>query len=238
MLYAFPDIGLVLLVGDGRLHLAHRTESVRVHIVLVHQSLQLVEMVVGGLFCVGRAAVGERHDREPTVEMVEHDDVAEEHIEHVGCVVSLHRLVFHLDVLKIAHGIERCVSIKSATITKLSLDMELRHEMADSLMALVVVCHLVRGDSAIRETAFYPPMADGDAGNGIDADERPAVVLVVIVGTLHEGTLRRGVAQAHVYPHGGVEVAQERPVKSGVAERYHRVVVLRIVHIHLLLTCC
>ena len=64
----------------------------------------------------------QRHDCHGVVEMVEDDDIAEEDIHHVRCIVLLHCGVFHVDILEISYGVERGVAVKSANRFLFSFD--------------------------------------------------------------------------------------------------------------------
>ena len=79
---------------------------------------------------------------------------------------------------------------------------------------------------AVREYHIYLPMSDADVCYRIDTNERAAVVVAVVVGTLHERTLRMKVAQSHVYPNGGIEVGKDGPAACSILKQF------RILHIH------
>ena len=65
-------------------------------------------------------------------------------------------------------------------------------------------------------------VSNGNAGNGVDADIRVGIVLVVIVAALHERTLRIEVAQPHVDRHWRVEVCQNSPRHRFILKGIHK----------------
>ena len=64
------------------------------------------------------------HDHQFILEVVEHDDVFIEDVVHIRSIVSTLRAVFHRNVLKVAHSIERSVAVKSAVVAPFALYVE------------------------------------------------------------------------------------------------------------------
>lgn len=85
------------------------------------------------LACIGGGGE-KRDDGKLVVEMVEHEHVAEEGVEYVGGIVQIHRLVFHLYILEIAHGVERRVAVESAILAPLPFYIEEGEKLAEDVL--------------------------------------------------------------------------------------------------------
>ena len=69
----------------------------------------------------------------------------------------------------------------------------------DGLVRTVCLVYLVALRLAIGEGDRRLTMSDGDTGDGVDTDKRTGVVLLVIVRTLHQCTLRIDIPQTHIH---------------------------------------
>ena len=98
-------------------------------------------------------------------------------------------LVLHGDILEVAYSIERSVAVKSAILGMLARHADMVDECMDCLVGTIVLVDLVLLGTAVGEGDDGFTMADGNRGNGVDADERMGVVGIMIVRTLHQGTL-------------------------------------------------
>ena len=198
---SFADVRLVLLVGQGAGGLAYGVETVRG-----------IVAVVDGAFYFGNVArlfsASHFHQYHFALEIVENDDVLIQDVKDIGRIVLRLGAVFHFDRFEIAHGIERCVSVKPAISGILSRYVETRKEPVHHLLYAACIGYL---DFLARmvgiEQGSYP-VAHADAGYRVQPDERAVVLRPVIVGTFHQGALRKQVAHLQVSAYRGMEVAQ------------------------------
>ena len=88
------------------------------------------------------------------------------------------------------------------------------------MMGAVVHVELTAYHATIREGADTLAMTDGHGGDGVDTNERTTVIGIVIIGTLHQGTLRIEVAQSHIYTYWRIEVTENGSTIGDVMEMY------------------
>ena len=164
--------------------------------------LQLVEVV---LFTVCQ----QLDDGHLVLEMVEDDIVLIKNVEEVGRIVLSLRLVLHVDVLEITHGIEGGVAKDAAISLVRALDVEVAEEIVDELGGIVGVGNGSALFLSVGEAHHTHTMLHRHAADGVQTDEGTAVLAVVIVGTFHQGALRIGIAHTEIDAHRGVEIAQD-----------------------------
>ena len=100
--------------------------------------------------------------------------------------------------------------------------MEAGEEVVQCIFYAVLVVQFALLACAVRQAEQYLAVADGNAGQGAQADERTVVLVPVVVRTLHQGALREDVAHLQVGAHRGVEVAQEGAVVGVVSIGFHK----------------
>lgn len=201
MLDASADVFAVFVVGQRGGAVAHGTETVLLIGAAVHIVFQLVEVV---LFAV----LQEFDEGDFIFEMVEDDVVLVEDVEQVGGIVFGLRLVLHVDVLEVAHGVEGGVAIESAVGLVGSLDVETLEELVDEPCGVIAIADGTSLLLAIGELHHAHTVSHRHAADGVEADERTGVFAVVIVGAFHQRALRIGIAHSQINAHGCVEVAQ------------------------------
>ena len=216
----------MLLVGDGRGDRTHGLEAVGRHASAAHGLHELVE-------AVALAGSQQLHEGHLVVVVVKDDDIFVEDVVHVGGVVVGLAVDCNIDVLKVAHGVERGVAIEAAILAALALDVEGGDEVGHGLLHGVGIGHGAGLNLAARHGEDGLPVAHGHAGQRVDAEKRAAVVVAVIVAALHEGALGIEVAQAHVHSHRRVEVGQKGARGCDVG-----VFLFRSFHILLPFVCC
>ena len=153
--------------------------------------------------------------------MVEGDDILVQDVEHVGGVVLCLCGILDVDVLEVAHGVERRVAVEAAVGFLLALHVETGEEVAEGMLRAVTVVDGLLRLGPVGEAHGDVAVPDGDAGHGRQGDEGVAVVVAVVVGTLHQRALRVEVAHLQVGAHGGVEVAEYLPGGRVVMECFH-----------------
>ena len=209
------DILLMLLVRQGRSGIAYRVEIIGIDVRAVHGAQQVVEDMTRRGACLT-----EGDERYLTVMMVKDDDIPIEDITHVRGIVLLHGLILHGNILEVAHGIERRIAIESAERSILAFHLEVIEEVVDDMMRTIVVIELTAHHTTIWEGADALTMTDGHGGDGVDTDERTTVVGIVVIGALHQGTLRIEVAQPHIYTYRRIEVTENRSAFGDIMETY------------------
>ena len=208
------DVGLVLFVGQGAGGFAHGVEVVGGEVVVADDAFQFVERVRFAVF-------GQFHQGHGVVEMVEGNDILVQDVEHVGGVVLCLCGILDVDVLEVAHGVERRVAVEAAVGFLLALHVETGEEVAEGVLRAVMVVDAMLRLGPVGEAHGGAAVPDGDAGHGRQGDEGAAVVVAVVVGTLHQRALRVEVAHLQVGAHGGVEVAENLPGGRVVMECFH-----------------
>ena len=195
--YAATDVGLVLLVGEGRGDLAHGMEAIEGHIGTGQTEFQLVQC---GTFSLGY----EFMEVEDIVEMVELQDIAEEDVEHVGGIVEGLGLVLDINLLEIADGIERGEAPQGTAVqlAGIALEGELLHELTDEGIAAVLGRNVTGGGTAVGIGTAALAMPYTHLCQGSDADEGMGILARMIVAGLHEDALLGGVAEPQIGTHG------------------------------------
>ena len=176
-------------------------------------------------------------DCELVIEVVEHQNVAEQSVDNVGRVVLRQCFVLYFYLFKIANGIERRVAVESAVAALLASDVEPLQERIERIgyaAAVELLVGAAHSPRAIGIATFNAPVGNSYAGQRVYSDKRTAVVLVMIVAALHEHAYCSEVAKPQIYPHRSEEVGQHRAHRGGVCE----CVGLRIVHTLLPFVCC
>ena len=126
MLYALTDISLMLLIGKGRCIVAYRVEVVRTDLTVIDILLKNIEIV--------RLTFAKQLNNDHLItEMVEHHHILIEDIQKVWGIILRLCLILHVDILEIAHGIERGIAEESAVLAILALHLEGREELVDEL---------------------------------------------------------------------------------------------------------
>ena len=170
---------------------------------------------------VGFVFVLHLHQGHFACEVVEYDQVFIEDVEHVRRIVLAVFAVFDGDVLEIADGVERGISVKSAVSCVFSFYLEAREELADGVF----------GSERFGEIQFFPrsvgvdhygfPVAHRHACYRVESDERPVVFRSVVVGAFHQGTLRKQVAQFQLSGYRRMQVAENQFVFCMVVKCFH-----------------
>ena len=75
----------------------------------------------------------------------------------------------------------------------------------------------------VRILGGHGAMADVDAGYRVQGDERTAVVMAMVIGTLHQGTLWIKVAHFQIGADRCIEVAEDLSASRAVMKCIHRV---------------
>ena len=75
-----------------------------------------------------------RHHRQLVVEVVEYDDILIQDVQQVWGIVLLQRLVFHGDILEVAHSVERGIAVESANLLVLTLHLYAVYQCVDGLV--------------------------------------------------------------------------------------------------------
>ena len=214
MTYALTDIPLVFFVGQRRCHLADSVKAVS----------PCCGFVYGTFYVVQHALVANGHKRHLAVVVVKDYYVTIEHIQHVGSIVLVHRRVFDVDILEISHSIKRGVSIESYVVGVFALYLKVPEEVCQRpVCGVVAVYHRLRraavgqGHSTQSVTYCY-------ACHRTYSYERTRVVGVVIVATLHKGTLRIEVAQTHVCSYRRIYIGKNC---SGMCDVLHTILLFR-----------
>ena len=91
----------------------------------------------------------------------------------------------------------------------------------DGLGAAERLAHSVNLLATIRVFDRCLSVSDGDRGDGVDADKGAGVILRMIVGTFHEGTLRIEVSQSHINAYWCVKVCQNRSALGCIFKSFH-----------------
>ena len=201
MLDASTDIFTMLIVGQCGPIVAHRLETIFLIGTVVHVVFQLVEVIFLTFF--------EQFNKlQLILEVVENDKIFVEDVFEVGRIVQVLRLVLHVNVLEVANGIESRVAKDAAVALVFAFDVETLKEFVDQFGCVVFVCDGLACLVAIGKLHHAHAMLHRYAGNGMHADEGTAVLAIMIVGTLHQGALRIGVANPHIHADRCVQIAQ------------------------------
>jgi len=131
VLYASTYVGFVLFVSECGCRVAYGMEAVCLYVVFA----QLVyDAIYGCLVVVIYIGGTHAHYCHIVVEMVEHYYISVEYVHHVGSIVLFHCLVLYVNVLKISHGIERCVSVQSAHIAVVAAYLKTGYKLVDGVI--------------------------------------------------------------------------------------------------------
>ena len=96
--------------------------------------------------------------------------------------------------------------------------MEALAEVGKGMLHPIVVGNVSRLFATVGESHRDASVAHADAGQRMEADERTAVGLAVVIGTFHQETLRIEVAHLHVGIHRRVAVGEQGFARSAETE--------------------
>ena len=196
------DVGLVLLVGERRGDGTRGMEVVGGVVAVVDGPLHHVELA----FLAFALHFEEHHF---VAEVVEYNQVLVEDVQHVGGVVGGFAAVLYRDVLEVADSVERGVSVQATVVAVLSLYPEAAQKIVDGIFHPVGVGHGPFFAPAVGQAEYGCAVVDADACQRAEGDEGAVVFASVIVGTLHEGALRKDVAHLQVSAYRRVQVAEQ-----------------------------
>ena len=153
--------------------------------------------------------------------VVKHNHRFVENVEQVGGIIFLLCLIFHIDVLEVANGIETGVAEKAADLGIVAGNLDAVYESVNSFSGTIVCGQRALKACPIGKADGGNTVADSYAGNGMNADETSRVAGIMIVRALHQGALWIKVAQSHIYSYGGIEVCENRSTVSLISECVH-----------------
>ena len=119
--YATTDVLTVFVVCQCAEGIPNGLEVKRSHFTVREVAFQLVKVVF-------LAFAHQLYDGKCVGEMVEHHYILIEDIEHVGSIVLLLCLVLDVDLLEVAHCVERGVTVETAVVRFLTSDGEIAQE--------------------------------------------------------------------------------------------------------------
>ena len=173
-------------------------EIVSLHTGLVHGLQYSIDVI----------CVAQRYNSEHIVMMIENNHRFVQYIQNVGGIVLSLCLVLHGDILEVTNGIERGVTKQTAHGSIVALNLDVINQRMDGLIGTIVLVYLVLHCAAVRVTNRSYTMCDSHTGNGINTDKASRVGCIMIIGALHQRTLRIQVAQSHIYSHWRVHIGQ------------------------------
>ena len=221
MLYTTAYVGTMLIIGQWRSALANslKTEVLLGRIVYCFQ--QIFKSLLATKRCKGQS----------TVEVVYHNHVPIHYIQYVGSVVFGLSLVLNIDVLKVAHGIERCVTKESEHFSIVAFYLKTRHKGIYCTIAGIIIVYVVLLDYTSWQSQGCHSVCYRYTSERMRSYKRATALSVVIVGTFHKRTLHTLISKAHVQRYGGVNVGKN-------VLRHCCIFQFRIFHILLPFLCC
>ena len=81
----------------------------------------------------------------------------------------------------------------------LTTNLEFFQKVIDGIIRTVLAVNLFLRDCSVGECAYCKAVIDGNTCNRIKTDKRTAVLSSMVVGALHQRTLRKYVAHFHIY---------------------------------------
>ena len=149
---------------------------------------------------------------------------------NVGGVVLLGGGVFHLDVFKIAYGIEAHIAVESAIAAVFTLNFEAAHETVDGFGYAKGGRQRCLGAAAVGQRLNGHAVGDAHRGQRVEGNKRAVVFAAMIIGALHESTLRKEVAHFQIGAHRRAEVAFEGTGIDFIRKRRHEKRLGRVGH--------
>ena len=185
--YATAYVLTVLIVCQRTCRLACRTEGVCGIVTVVDSSQDSADIAL-------TVVADHLQEHHLVAEIVEDDEVAIHDVQEVGGVVLGVTALTDIDALGISHGVERGVAIDTAVFGVFALNLEALEESIDGLLQVCGIRNRTALGSAVGEDGCLHATVYCYAGNRVKTYERTAVLIAMVVAALHQGTLRKEVA--------------------------------------------